>query len=73
MTPVGSIGRDEVPDRTDQVDLEGESLPPVPLLCCEGRAGRRHEPASMSVSRTAPLEMACPQCGARFRIEEESR
>lgn len=73
MSPLGSIGRDEAPDRTDQVDLEGEALPPIPRLCCEGRAGARHEPMSMSVARAAPLIMTCPRCDARFRIEEIER
>ena len=59
--------------RTNQMDLEGEALPPVPTLACEGRAGGRHEPIIMSIARAAPLELLCPRCEARFRIEEIDR
>lgn len=59
-----------VPDRTDQVDLSGETLPPVPRLSCEGRAGARHPPMALSIARATPLELWCPRCEARFRIEE---
>lgn len=56
-----------------QVDLEGEALPPVPRLSCEGRAGARHDTVTMSITRATPLELWCPRCDTRISVEEIDR